>query len=169
MKKATLYVLRIMDPKIFVSDWSLPRRRILLMIPIDQIRKKGQLIQQTIKLIINKQKLQAEIASKKCRQKLQAEIASRNCKQKLQAEIASKNCKQKLQAETASRNCKQKLQAKIASKNCKHKLQAQITSTNCKHKLQARFEFKTRQIMKLLNQKAKVTFFTSRRLCLTLL
>ena len=30
---------------------------------------------------------------------------------------------------------------------------------NCKHKLQARFEFKTRQIMKLLNQKAKVTFF----------
>ena len=133
MKKATLYVLRIMDPKIFVSDWSLPRRRILLMIPIDQIRKKGQLIQQTIKLIINKQKLQAEIASKKCRQKLQAEIASRNCKQKLQAEIASKNCK--------------------------HKLQAQITSTNCKHKLQARFEFKTRQIMKLLNQKAKVTFF----------
>ena len=54
------------------------------------------------------------------------------------------------------------MQAKTASRNCKQKLQAEIASTNCKHKLQARFEFKTRQIMKLLNQKAKVTFFFDR-------
>ena len=37
--------------------------------------------------------------------------------------------------------------------------QAKITSRNCKQQLQARSEFKTRQIMKLLNQKAKVPFF----------
>ena len=61
------------------------------------------------------------------------------------------------QVKFASKICKQKLQAKIASKNCKQK--AKIASKNCKQKLQARFEFKTRQIMKLLNQKAKVTFF----------
>ena len=34
-----------------------------------------------------------------------------------------------------------------------------FASKICKQKLQVRFEFKTRQIMKLLNQKAKVTFF----------
>ena len=37
--------------------------------------------------------------------------------------------------------------------------QAKITSRNCKQQLQARSEFKTRQIMKLPNQKVKVTFF----------
>ena len=37
--------------------------------------------------------------------------------------------------------------------------QAKITSRNCKQQLQARSEFKTRQIMKLPNQKAKVPFF----------
>ena len=64
-----------------------------------------------------------------------------------------------MQAKIASRNCKQKLQAEIASRNCKQELQAGIARRNCKQKLQARFEFKTKQIMKLLNQKAKVTFF----------
>ena len=37
--------------------------------------------------------------------------------------------------------------------------QAKITSRNCKQQLQARSEFKTRQIMKLPNQKVKVPFF----------
>ena len=37
----------------------------------------------------------------------------------------------------------------FTSKICKQKLQAEIASRNCKQKLQARFEFKTRQIMKL--------------------
>ena len=52
-----------------------------------------------------------------------------------------------------------KIASKIASENCKQKLQAKIASRNCKQKMQARFEFKTRQIMKLLNQKVKVPFF----------
>jgi len=80
----------------------------------------------------------------------------------LQVKIAIKTCKEDLnlkQAEIASKNCEQKLQAEIASRNCKQILQAEIASRNCKQRLQARFEFKTRQIMKLLNQKAKVTFF----------
>ena len=81
---------------------------------------------------------------------MQVKFESKNYKQKMPAEIASKNWKQKLQAEIAS---------EIASRNCKQKLQAEIASKNCKKKLQARFEFKTRQIMKLQNQKAKVPFF----------